>query len=49
MDDTRKNKGAVHAGKDKAKSDAAQARLAESLRANLRRRKDQSRERKKDD
>lgn len=33
-------------GKDKAKSDAAQERVAEALRANLRRRKVQSRDRK---
>ena len=32
-------------GKDKAKSDAAQERVAEALRANLRRRKVQSRDR----
>ena len=36
---------AVPKGKDKAKSDAAKERVAEALRANLRRRKMQTRDR----
>ena len=45
---TPKNKNTTPQETDskKVKSEAAQARLAENLRANLRRRKDQARERK---
>lgn len=42
-------KTATQGGKDKAKSDEKQARLAEALRANLRRRKEQARDRKSGD
>lgn len=51
MEDTEKNIKApadtapARKGKDKAKSDAAKDRVAEALRANLRRRKVQSRDR----
>jgi hypothetical protein len=44
--DKTKETGAAPNSNNKVKSDAKQARLAEALRANLRRRKDQSRERK---
>ena len=43
------NNGDSPANQGKLKSDAKQARLAEALRANLRRRKEQNRDRKKSD
>jgi hypothetical protein len=48
MTSSPKNKADAKAPPEKAKSTGKQARLAEALRANLRRRKEQARDRKDD-